>query len=243
MNQTITRMNTGTQTYYSWLCFIMLSLAFVSFLSSCDENVDTESLEPMAYVSLYHASPDAPYLDITVDEQKLDADPLQYADYTGYRRFNSGVQRVRINPWGGDYTVVDKRMSFEKSKNYSIFLVNEYSDLDMMVLENDAVVPGKDKALLRFINLSPDTPSVNLRQEDAGNLLASNKGFKEATDFVEVDANQYTFSVRNAETDEALLTVPTVAMKAGWRATIVLRGYQMPPNGNRNNLMAEVIVN
>lgn len=200
-----------------------------------------EPLPPAAYVSLYQASPNSPDLNIILDT-KVIASSFEYADHTGYLRFFSGQRKLQFGPTGASNIVVDTTMKFEDAKAYSVFVVDTYEKADLLVLNDDITGPGEGKAKVRFLNLSPDAPEVDLVVTDTGTPLFTGKAFKETSDFVEVDAKKWGFSVKLASGAEVLLSMPNAILMEGWSYTIVVRGYKTPPGGSDKVLSAELIV-
>lgn len=222
---------------------IVLGCGLMLGLAACDDDNDDVTTVPVAFVSLYQASPDAPDLDIVVDNRQINYYPFDYADYTGYLRFYTGERTLKFGPYGASNIVADTTLSLEEGNAYSVFVVDEYDDLSVLVLDDNAQAPEEDMALIRLVNLSPDASAVDLVIEGQDDAMFEDQAFKHATDFTEVQADTYSFEVRDADTDEVLLTVPDVTIQPGWYSTIVVRGYETPPTGNPNVLSAEVIVN
>lgn len=222
-----------------FLCSVLL-LA----MTACDDD-DTEAIDiPIAYVSLFNASPDAPSLSIVVDGRQINRYPFDYAARRGYYQFYTGDRDLEFGPYDADNVQLDSTVTFDESKAYSIFLADEYDDLSLVVLEdNFQAISAEDKGMIRFINLSPDAQAIDLNVAGEDTPVFSVAAFKDYTDFTEVDADTYTFEIKSSKTGEVLLTVPDIDIPAGWYATIVVRGYETPPVGSSRVLSAEVVVN
>src|SRR5690349_14204394 len=91
-------------------CFAGILLMATSCLN--DDNQNTEPI-PFAYVSIYNASPDAPDLDIIVDEQKINTAPFDYAEYTGYLRFYTGNRHLKFGTFGSQNITADTTVEFK----------------------------------------------------------------------------------------------------------------------------------
>ena len=206
--------------------------------TSCMDN-DNQNIEPVpfAYVSLYNASPDAPDLDIIIDDQKVNSYPFDYAEYTGYLRFFTGNRNLKFGLYGAQNIVADTTVEFKEQHVYSVFVVDNYEHADILVTE-DTGEPGEGEAMIRFLNLSPDAPVVNL---DAGGETPMFEGqaFKATSAFKAVDAGSYDFVVTGE--GETLLNMPDTKLVAGRYYTVIVRGYQEPPAGNANVLGSEII--
>ena len=76
-----------------WLTGIQSSM-FHRMVTACMNDDDDNAItEPIAFVSLYHGSPNAPDSDVEVDNRQINTYPLEYTDYTGYLRFYTGERK------------------------------------------------------------------------------------------------------------------------------------------------------
>lgn len=222
---------------------VFASASLVCMTSCLDDDSQPSQPDAVAFVSLFNASPDAPDLDIVVDNRQINSNPFEYADYTGYLRFFTGERNLKFGPFGASNIVVDTTVTFEVGKAYSVFVVDEYSDAGIIVLNDNSEDPASGKAKIRLVNLSPDTPDATLKVDGETSAVVEPQPFKEASDFIEVDAKTYDFKVTSDNGSEVVLDVPDVDLQTGWFYTIIVRGYKTPPAGNTNVASAQVIVN
>ena len=223
---------------------IFYSLALLVILVSCDPDDDDFVNRPvdLAYVSIYHAAPNAPALDIAVDGRLISHDPLEYTAYSGYLNFFTGNREIKFHSANANSAVIDTTFNFEDGKAYSLFAINTASGVEALLVLDSAAAPASGKAMVRFINLAPDAPAFDLTSgSDGGSMLFSGNGFKGATAFQEVAADTYTFQVRNAGASDALISAEDVEILPGRFYTIITRGFVNPPNGNTNILSVEVL--
>lgn len=222
----------------------MLACVALAGMVSCNDDNDPQiEPVPVAFVSLYHASPDAPDLSVQVDNQQINNYPLDYSEYTGYLRFRTGDRNLKFGPYDANNVVIDTTVTLTESNLYSIFVVDEYNSSKVLVLNDNSENPANGKAKIRFLNLSPDSEEMSLLANGAQSPLFSGQGFTEASDFVEVDAKDYDFQVTSTSGNDNVLSLPDIELRSGWFYTIVVRGYETPPGGNTNVVSAEVIVN
>jgi len=224
------------------LLALISGLLFILFMTSCEDDNNEVVPIDVAYVSLYNASPNSPEMDIIVDNRQVNIYPFDYADYTGYLRFYTGDRNLKFGPYGASNVVEDTTVDFENGKSYSVFVVDEYPDVDALVLEDNAAAPSSGNAMIRFVHLSPDAPSVDLAIEGETDVLYGNQSFKDATDFTEISAEDYDFEVRDNSSGDVVLSIPDINIEPGWFYTIVVRGYANPQDGNPHVLSADVIV-
>lgn len=221
------------------LSAILGSATLIFVLSSCLDNDDHESqVLPVAYVSIYHESPNAPELDVFVDERPVNR--LEFTDYTGYMNFYTGDRNFKINSFNASNTLVDTTYNFVDGGFYSLFIVNNVPTVETLIVRDSASTPGEGKAKVRFINLSPDAPALDVIEGESTSLFSA-QSFKNASDFVEVNATTDSFAVNAVGTTEELVSVKDVNLNSGGFYTIIVRGFANPPSGNTNGLNIEVI--
>lgn len=212
-----------TTVFLATATLLFSSLAFVS----CKKEKKEE-----ARVLVTHASPDAPGVDLLVDNQKVNASALTFPNNTGYLTVTAGTRNIKVNAAGTTTTVINADVPFTKDKNYSLFAYNQLASIGAILVEDDLTTPASGKAHIRFFHLSPGAPAVTVGvlNGDVFTPVFSNRAFEtQATAaanqaFAPVDAGTYTFDVRVAGTSTSVLTVPGVALQAGKIYTVFARG-------------------
>lgn len=222
---------------------ILSGMVVMLSLTSCLDDEDGVEPVPVAYVSIFHASPDAPDLDVVLDGRHLFNQPLEYTDYTSYLRFYTGNREIEFNSFNASNVLADTTYNFQASEAYSVFVINDVADLSTLIVEDNADTPATGKALVRFIQLSPDAPAVDFSVGEDNTPLFTNQQFKQATDFTEVTADTYSLAVKAAGGSDALVSVPEAELKSGGIYTVIVRGFTNPPSGNSNGLSIQIIQN
>ena len=212
-------------------------------ISACSS--DDEDITPVevAYVSLYQASPDAPKMDIKVSNRQINYYPFEYTDNTGYLRFYPGSRELSFSPANADNIVADTSLIFQPNGAYSVFAVDDFENLRFLKLEDNSPAPETGKAMVRFVNLSPDAPALDLMSDTGIDPWFEDQAFIENSEFMEVNANSYNLTVKSSDDENISLNLPNVELQNGWFYTIIVRGYNTPPSGNSNVLSAEILVN
>jgi hypothetical protein len=223
---------------------LFFSIALLVLLASCmneDENLVNKPVE-LAYVSIYHASPDAPAFDIFVDNRIINQNPLNYSSYSGYLNFFTGHRNIRVNSTHANHALIDTTFNFEKGEAYSLFAINRVSGIEALLVADRAAIPSEGKAMVRFVHLSPDAPALNVELAgDTKKPLFRSKSFRDATPFEEIDGGLYSFVVKKAAASETVVSATDVEILPGRYYTIVTRGFMAPASGNTNVLTVEVI--
>ncbi|GAA5177764.1 hypothetical protein GCM10025771_15580 [Niveibacterium umoris] len=173
-----------------------------------------------AQVRVMHASPDAPAVDVLVDDVKaLSAVPFP-AD-SGYLSLLSGARNFKVNAAGTATTVINATPTLSAGKSYSVFAVGFLSGIEALLLEDDRTV-NANLARIRVIHGSPDAPTVDVLANDA--KVLSNVPFKTASSYLEVPAGNYVFKLNLAGTATTAFTSPSVALEAGKVYTAIAIG-------------------
>ena len=218
---------------------------FVVLLSACsDDFMDSPPVVPVAYVTLYHGSPDAPELDVVVDNRSIFSNEFEYTDYTGYLNFYTGERNFKFNPFNAANPLVDTTFSLKQDRNYSVFVIDQLAGIEALLVQDSADAPSQGNAMVRFVHLSPDASSVDV--SIAGNTdapLFADQTFKKATVFKEVSAEKLTFEMKTAGGDDAIVSAPDITLQPGRYYTIIARGFANPPQGNNHGLSLQVVAN
>jgi hypothetical protein len=224
---------------------IFLSVALLVLLVSCtndDEDFVTEPLE-VSYVSIYHASPDAPAFDIILDGRVINREPFEYSSYSGYLNFFTGDRNIQFHSINADNALIDTTFNFVAGSAYSLFAVDKLSGgIEALLVVDSAASPAQGKAMVRFIHLSPDSEAFNIAVRGvSGDPLFEGKSFRQSTAFREIDASIYTFNINKADSPEVVLSAEDIEIRPGGFYTILVRGFVNPPQGNTNALSVEVL--
>lgn len=207
----------------------------------CDDEEETP-MQPAPSNSsamVIHASPDAPGVDILVDN-KVAGTNLTYLQNTPYLTLPSGTRNIKVNVSGTSTTVIEGNINFAKDKSYSIFAVNSAANIELLLLEDNLAAPASGKAHVRFIHLSPDAPAVDITLAD-GTVVFGNLSFKEFTAFTPLDAGTYNLQVRLAGTSTVVLDLGSITLTSGEIYTAYARGFVA--GVGEQQLGAAIIVN
>ena len=220
----------------SILASVLMSSAVL--FTSCKKE---EDVHEHANVMVVHASPDAPGVDLLVDDVKKNSAALNFPNNTGYLELEAGTRNLKVNVAGTTTTVINADVPFTKDMSYSVFAVDSVSVISAIVLTDDLTAPAAGKAHVRFVHLSPDAPAVDVAVASTGDIVFGNKAFKEYTAFTPLDAGAYNLDVRVAGTSTVALVLPTITLEAGKIYTVYAKGFL--GGSGAQALGAEIIVN
>jgi hypothetical protein len=196
---------------------------YMKKLAAAEQVREQEETANLAMVRVFNASPNAPAVDVYVNRQKV-LQGLKYKQISKYLKVPTGQCRMDIYPSGQTISPVLSEMVYIlPSLRYTIAAVGNANNLQLLpFFDNPYVSYGETK--VRFVNLSPNVPAVDIAVKD-GNVLFSNVRYKEVSDYVKVSANQkLSLEVRVSGTDNVVLTVSNVRLDSNKSYTIVATG-------------------
>lgn len=164
-----------------------------------------------ARVRVVHASPDAPAVDVWVNDMTAFSD-VAYKDITDYAPLDAATYSVKVVPADAtEPVVIEADLNLAADTDYTVVAVGELAAIEPLVLVDNNTLPAAGKAHVRFVHASPDAPSVDIAVQ-GGPVLFSDVAFKGVGDYLPVDAGTYDLEVRLAGTDTVALSVPGVTL-------------------------------
>ena len=234
-------MNIKTISKFKKLAVYSLLIGTISFgFTSCSEDEETTPTNTTARVQVTHASPNAPGVDLLVDNAKVNTAALEFLGSTAYLSVNAGTRNIKVNAAGTSTTVINADVPFVAGKNYSLFAVDSLSKISAVLVEDDLTAPASGKAHVRFIHLSPNAPAVDVALA-GGNVVWGNYEFKDGSNFAPLDAGTYNLEVRLAGTTTVVLPLPNIVLTAGKIYTVYAKGFV--GGSGAQALGAQIIVN
>lgn len=209
------------------------------FAFGCNDDDNPANSQPESKVLVVHASPDAPGVDLLVDNSVAGTN-LEFPNNTGYLSVPAGMRNVKVNVSGTATTVIEADLNLQDGTNYSVFAVDSVANLAPLVIVDDLTAPAAGNAHVRFIHLSPDAPAVNITLTD-GTVVFGNSAFKDASDFTPLPAGTYDLQVRVAGTSTVALDLPGTTLAEGRIYTVFAKGFLA--GSGAQQLGAEIILN
>ncbi|HZY35540.1 MAG TPA: DUF4397 domain-containing protein [Mucilaginibacter sp.] len=207
----------------------MLSL----LLSSCLKSNNSADAPPTALVTVIQASPDEPPLDFYLNGDRVNQVPLTYGSGIDYFSAFAG-QRTGNFYASGTYSPIVATAQFTLDQNmaYSLFLDSLPAKPGILLLGDTLVKPVSGKAGLRFVDLSPDAPAVDLSIQ-GGPIITANKSFKGYTSFLPVTGQpNFTLQIVKTGTNTVLATLSNVSLTNGYLYTVMLEGLNNTTNSS-----------
>lgn len=199
--------------------FTVVSMVLVLALAL----TSTAFAESKARVRVVHASPDAPAVDVLVNDAAAFSN-APFKGITQYASLDPATYNVKVVPTGATTPVVIGADLTLEAKDYTVVAVGKLANIEPLVLADNNSAPAAGKAHVRFVHASPDAPAVDIAVAGGGPVLFSNIAFKGVGDYLPVDAGTYDLEVRLAGSDTIALSVPGVQLNEGTVYTIFAMG-------------------
>ncbi|MGY4383416.1 hypothetical protein ACVWYN_000435 [Pedobacter sp. UYP24] len=206
---------------------LITALALTATLGSCMKD-DNFTPQPVAGLSIINASPNTTKFDLYVDNAKasLPVD-LSYTTKIDYLNLFPGTRQLSIRKKGEQTVIKAESFTLDATVGYSLFVAGQLENVSLLLLKDDLTLPAVGKARVRFVNLSPDAPALNLAIAGKETDLFTNKSFKEYSTFETIDAaEKLTFNLKNKETGATEATLADVKIESGKIYTIWVKGLK-----------------
>lgn len=185
-----------------------------------------------ARVRIAHLSPNAPNVDVYVDES-LALEDVPFGAVSPYQDLASGTHTVEITAAGDSETsVFEGEVTLDAGTTYTLAALGEVGDgvdepFEPRLLADDNDPPDSEMSRLRVVHASPDAPTVDLTAGET--VLFDGVSFGEAA-ATEVPAGQYTVEIRGdtAQNDGEVVDSFEVGLEGGQGYTAFAAGYLAP---------------
>src|SRR5829696_6402236 len=193
---------------------------------SCAEVLGLEGASSDACVRLVHAAPDAPPADIYLNDAEI-AQNLEFGTATEYVAVPSGDGRgVRVTATGTpvEEAIIDTSLDFDPGQAYEILVTGGGDDLDLTVTGTDLRPLPQGQARLRIIHASPDADAFDVGIAGSEENLFGGVDFGDATDYVVLDAGDYSLEVRPGGEDVTVALESNATFEEGVTYDLIALG-------------------
>jgi hypothetical protein len=202
-------------------------------LTGCLDNLESPSLPPAAYVSIFQGSTEAPAMDVFANQNRVNQTPLEYAQIIPYSAFFTGTRDFRFSAFNSATALLEKNFVLKADSVYSIFVTDKAAGIDAILVKDIWKDPVAEKAQLRFVHLSSDTEPVYLEISGSSTPVVSESTFMSVSDFKELVKGNFTLSVKSSQTNQTLIQTGTLELKGNRVYTLILRGLSAESTGDK----------
>jgi hypothetical protein len=168
-----------------------------------------------AMVRVLHASPDAPAVDVFLDDTKVSAlTNVPFGVISGYLEIPAGAHNVKVYATGTTTgPVIDANVTVDAGKMYTIAATGAVAAITAQVIA-DAPSPSCTTAQVRVIHFSADAPAVDIATTGSApaDAVVKNLAYPTASGYLDLPGGSYDLEVRLAGTSTVALPLPGVAI-------------------------------
>ncbi|MCS7025363.1 MAG: DUF4397 domain-containing protein [Bryobacteraceae bacterium] len=182
-----------------------------------------------ARIRVVHASPDAPAVDVLVNNAKV-LEALPFREYSEYLTVPPGRYEVKVNVSGTATTVLSANPMLESGRFYTamaVGFVGRTPSLELLLLSDEIVEPRSGFVRIRAIHAAPSAPAVDVYVTSPFETLEGKTPvltgvpFKAASGYLEAPAATYQARVTVANTKTVAIDSGRVGTWSGIIRTFV----------------------
>jgi len=225
---------------YGKLLAVLLSVALIGGalafggVAAVDQTSDGDQ-QQTTYLKVVHASPDAPPVDVMVENETVLSD-VPFGAVSDYLALDAGTYNVTIAAAEDSETVLfDGEVTLEPGSVTTLAASGEVSEdaesaFELVAYGDTASTPADNESALRVIHLSPDAPPVDITAPGGNVVLVDGLSFQNASDYVTVPEGNYTLEIRAATENGngPILTTVNMSLNGGTAYSAMAVGYQNP---------------
>ena len=222
------------------LLFVLPVLTVIS-CGKKDDPTPTPPPQPAGAKVMYvHTCVSAGALKVSVNDTPLTSiTGLDYLANSGYVAVKPGSsQKSTFVIQNSKVPLTEITANLALNNNYSIFATGVVTSPSSLVVFDDLTAPAAGTAKIRFINLSPDT--LNESVYVGNSIIDSNIVYKEATNFIQVNAGTFNIIAQDPKKVPQGKTLSNQQLVAGKIYTLILRGTA---NGSGNAALDLTLIN
>lgn len=203
------------------LKMLSLLLAAGVTVSACsDDNDNGTGPESSGRVRVVHLSPDAPNVDVLVDDVPV-ATAVPYLAASEYLEVDAGNRNLVIRATGGTDAVLDEDVTVADGGDYTVLVGGDLDGIALTPLEDDNTPPSAGNAKVRLIHGAPSAGLVDIYVTEPGADISLQTPTLAAIDFgavspyLEVPAADYQVRVTPHGTLDVAIDSGTLTLSSG----------------------------
>jgi len=208
------------------LKFLTLLLAATAMTAACGDDDDNTGPEGEARVRVVHASPDAPDVDVLVDDSPV-LTGVPYLATSDYLAVAPGSRNLKVNAAGTTTTVIDADVDLVDGIDYTVIASGLVAGIESIVLEDDNSEPAAGLARVRAIHGAASAPAVDIYVTAPDADLAvetpalADIELGDVADYIEAPAGDYQVRVTPTGTKTVVIDSGTLTLESGQVRTAI----------------------
>ncbi len=174
-----------------------------------------------SYIRFFHADPAQGAVDIYVNGRKV-VSGLQYRNFTEYMKAFPGYYRVAVFRAGTKTDpICVSYMNLIGYRIYTAAVIGGQNSCFEMINDNRRYLQ-KDKAYIRFVQLSANAPKMDVYLDDS--LVLADLNYKEISRYMAATPGEHNLKLRDYYSGAVILEDPSVVLKGGNAYSIYVVG-------------------
>jgi hypothetical protein len=168
-----------------------------------------------ARVRVFHASPDAPAVDVLIDGGAVLED-VPFKVFSDFLPVDSGHRQITVTVAGTNTAVIDARVDLDKNRDYMVIAAGKVANIAPIVVQAERSRPPIGSARVRVAHTAPSAPAVDIYVTAAGaginnaTPVLSGVPFGAISDYLTVNAGVYDVSVTLAGTKTVAISAENI---------------------------------
>ncbi len=210
---------------------VILPLLAAFVLVACkksDSMSDYTPIRELAQVEIVHAAAGLGALDVAFDNNRLGVSTFNFTDRVDYLRATPGNRNFKVffAAAASSTPYFNKDINLEAGRHYTVFIVDTASQMDAVLVRDSSRAAGNDSVRLRFANMSPDAPALDLYVKGDPTPVATNITYKSAGEFFSYKSGlNVVFEIRRTGQSEVIATSDAVSLVNSKIYTVWSGGY------------------
>ncbi len=186
----------------------------------------SETSETKSYIRFLHAAPSYHSIDIYINGLPIAYD-LSYKSFTDYFEANADTYHYAIYR-AGDISrpVKEGNINLINGKIYTAALAGEPGNTDIELITDKPRISSPDTAYIRFINLSPDAPSLSVYVDGT---LYFTSFYREVSSYFILPPGSHEIIIREKEGGNILFQQTAVAKSGDYYGGYIVGYYEGNP--------------
>lgn len=210
----------------------------LSGLGGCMSDAPTGQ-GPSAHIRVVQAVPNAPAVDLVVDDAPPVVSGLNFRSATGFVRIEAGTRRIRLTSSAPATTVLDESVFFEFPRALTVIATGMVGGVEGVIAPDTAPVPLPGDIALRVIQASPSAGTVDVYVTDENASLTtavpvlSNLVFRGNSAYFTFPTGRYRVRLTTAGTKNVVYDLTQVYVERSMRTVVTFdaTGGGLPVGG------------
>ena len=167
-----------------------------------------------------HLSPDAPAVDISVNEN-VALEDITYRQASGFLRVDKGDTNIKVLVANTVTAVIDANLNLLTDTKYTVIAADNIANIGPIVIEDNIDAPSSGNAAIRVVHGAPSAPTVDIYVSAPGDDFAgltptlANVPFQVVSDELEVPAGDYRVRITATGSTDIVYDSGTIALADG----------------------------